>query len=101
MRCSMPPRSVPAAGARRSERPGCGRPICQGPRCGCHRRRPGRGHAPSLSPPGVDARQAAVEQLPFDDSFFDALVAGFLLNHLARPFTGVAEMARVCRGLVA
>ncbi len=50
---------------------------------------------------GVDARQAGVEQLPFDDGRFDAVVAGFLLNHLARPVRGVAEMARVCRGRVA
>lgn len=50
---------------------------------------------------GIDARQAAVEDLPFDDASFDAVVAGFLLNHLARPLNGVAEMARVCRGVVA
>ena len=50
---------------------------------------------------GVDARQAGVEQLPFDDADFDAVVAGFLLNHLARPLKGLAEMARVCRGRVA
>ncbi|MDQ4132249.1 MAG: methyltransferase domain-containing protein [Actinomycetota bacterium] len=50
---------------------------------------------------GVDARQAAVEQLPFDDAEFDAVVAGFLLNHLARPLSGSAEMTRVCRGAVA
>jgi len=50
---------------------------------------------------GIDARQAGVEQLPFDASEFDAVVAGFLLNHLARPSQGIAEMARVCRGSVA
>jgi len=50
---------------------------------------------------GVDARQADVEQLPFDDARFDAVVAGFLLNHLPRPGKGVAEMVRVCRGPVA
>lgn len=50
---------------------------------------------------GIDARQAAVEQLPFDDGSFDAVVAGFLLNHLARPLRGAAEMARVCRGRMA
>ncbi len=50
---------------------------------------------------GLDARQAAVEHLPFDDAHFDAVVAGFLLNHLARPRKGIAEMARVCRGAVA
>jgi SAM-dependent methyltransferase len=50
---------------------------------------------------GVDARRAAVEELPFGDGSFDAVVAGFLVNHLARPATGIAEMARVCRGVVA
>ena len=50
---------------------------------------------------GVDARQAGVEQLPFNQGEFDAVVAGFLLNHLARPVEGVSEMARVCRGRVA
>ncbi len=50
---------------------------------------------------GVDARQADVDQLPFDDGTFDAVVAGFLLNHLARPATGIVELARVCRGRLA
>jgi len=50
---------------------------------------------------GIDARQAGVEQLPFADAAFDAVVAGFLLNHLARPATAVAELARVCRRRVA
>jgi SAM-dependent methyltransferase len=46
---------------------------------------------------GVDAVVAPVEQLPFDDECFDAVVAGFLLNHLARPAAGVASLARVLR----
>lgn len=50
---------------------------------------------------GLDARQARAEDLPFEDGAFDAVVAGFLLNHMARPVTGVAELARVCRGRVA
>ncbi len=50
---------------------------------------------------GVDARQADVDQLPFDDGTFDAVVAGFLLNHLARPATGIVELVRVCRGRLA
>ncbi len=50
---------------------------------------------------GIDARQASVEQLPFDDGTFDAVVAGFLLNHLSRPAKGIGELARVCRGPVA
>jgi len=49
----------------------------------------------------IDARQASVEQLPFDDAQFDAVVAGFLLNHLGRPAKGLGELARVCRGRVA
>lgn len=50
---------------------------------------------------GIDARQAAADRLPFHDGAFDAVVAGFLVNHLARPTETVAEMARVCRGRVA
>jgi ubiquinone/menaquinone biosynthesis C-methylase UbiE len=34
---------------------------------------------------GVDAFVAEVESLPFEDGAFDAVVAGYLLNHLARP----------------
>jgi SAM-dependent methyltransferase len=50
---------------------------------------------------GLDARRATAEHLPFDDASFDAVVAGFLLNHLARPEEGMGELARVCRGRVA
>ena len=50
---------------------------------------------------GIDARQARVEELPFEDEAFDAVVAGFLLNHMARPEAGVAEMVRACRGRLA
>ena len=50
---------------------------------------------------GLDARVASADALPFDDGAFEAVVAGFLLNHLARPESAVAEMARVCRGRVA
>ena len=50
---------------------------------------------------GLDARQAGAEQLPFDDGEFDAVVAGFLLNHLPRPVAAVVELARVCRGRLA
>lgn len=45
---------------------------------------------------GLDARRAGAEELPFDDDTFDAVVAGFLVNHLARADAGVAELARVC-----
>ena len=50
---------------------------------------------------GLDARQARAEDLPFENGAFDAVVAGFLLNHMARPEAGVAELARVCRGRLA
>ena len=50
---------------------------------------------------GLDARRAPAEELPFDDAAFDAVVAGFLVNHLARPREGVDEMARVCRARLA
>lgn len=50
---------------------------------------------------GVDARRAGAEQLPFDDAAFDAVVAGFLVNHLAHPVAALAELGRVCRGRVA
>lgn len=50
---------------------------------------------------GIDARQARAEDLPFEDGAFDAVVAGFLVNHMARPEPGVAELGRVCRGRVA
>ncbi len=50
---------------------------------------------------GLGARQACAEHLPFDDGAFGAVVAGFLLNHLARPEEGVAELARVCWGRIA
>lgn len=44
---------------------------------------------------GVDALQAGVETLPYADDTFDAVVAGYLLNHLPRPGTAVSEMGRV------
>lgn len=50
---------------------------------------------------GLDARQASADQLPFEPGAFDAVVAGFLINHLPRPLDGIAELARVCKGRVA
>lgn len=50
---------------------------------------------------GVDARPATAEALPFEDEAFDAVVANFLLNHLAHPESSVAELVRVCQGRVA
>lgn len=46
---------------------------------------------------GVDAVASCVERLPFRDASYDAAVAGYLLNHLARPEAAVAELARVLR----
>ncbi len=46
---------------------------------------------------GVDAVTAPVEQLPYDDACFDAVVAGYLLNHLPRPQAAVTSLARVLR----
>lgn len=44
---------------------------------------------------GAEVLWASAEALPFEDGSFHAVVAGFLLNHLARPIVGVREMARV------
>lgn len=46
---------------------------------------------------GVDAHVAPVEELPFEDGCFDAVVGNFLLNHLPRPSAAVASMGRVLR----
>ena len=46
---------------------------------------------------GVDAVCAPVEQLPWEDGTFDAVVANYVLNHLPRPSRAVASMARVLR----
>lgn len=45
--------------------------------------------------PDLEVRQAAVEQLGLPDAAYDAVVGGFVLNHLARPERGVAELVRV------
>ncbi|MCA1692082.1 MAG: class I SAM-dependent methyltransferase [Actinobacteria bacterium] len=50
---------------------------------------------------GLDARQARADQLPFETGAFEAVVAGFLINHLPRPVEGIAELARVCQARVA
>lgn len=44
-----------------------------------------------------DVRRAPADALPFPDGAFDAVVAGFLLNHLARPAAVLQELARVLR----
>lgn len=46
---------------------------------------------------GVDAQPADITDLPFADHTFDAVVAGYLLNHLPRPARAVGELARVLK----
>ena len=46
---------------------------------------------------GVEYRVADVTALPFDDGAFDAVRCERVLQHLADPDTGVAELARVTR----
>lgn len=50
---------------------------------------------------GLAVVLAGAERLPFADDAFDAVVAGFLLNHLARPPETVVELARVARKRIA
>jgi SAM-dependent methyltransferase len=45
--------------------------------------------------PGAEVHQAPAEDLGLPAASYDAVVAGFLLNHLARPEVGVAELVRV------
>ena len=53
--------------------------------------------------PGVDARRAAAEELPFPDGAFDAALAQLVVHFMAEPGAGIREMARVTRtdGVVA
>jgi SAM-dependent methyltransferase len=53
--------------------------------------------------PGVDVRVASAESLPFEDDSFDAAFAQLVVNFMADPHAGVAEMRRVTRpgGVVA
>jgi SAM-dependent methyltransferase len=45
--------------------------------------------------PGVDVRQAAAEELPFEDASFDAALAQLVVHFMADPVRGISEMARV------
>ncbi|MBG0563156.1 class I SAM-dependent methyltransferase [Actinoplanes aureus] len=45
--------------------------------------------------PAIEFHQAAAESLPFPAASFDAVVANFLLPHLADPSVAAAEAARV------
>jgi SAM-dependent methyltransferase len=53
--------------------------------------------------PGVDARQATAESLPFASGTFDAAIAQLVVHFMPDPVAGLAEMARVTRrgGVVA
>ena len=50
---------------------------------------------------GLDARQASADDLPFETGAFDAVVAGFVINHLPRPVEAIAELSRVRKARVA
>jgi SAM-dependent methyltransferase len=47
--------------------------------------------------PGIDARLAAAEELPFGDGEFDAALAQLVVNFMSDPDTGLGEMRRVTR----
>jgi SAM-dependent methyltransferase len=46
---------------------------------------------------GVDARVADVQDLPFDDDAFDAVLAAWMLYHVPSLDTALSEIARVLR----
>jgi SAM-dependent methyltransferase len=47
--------------------------------------------------PEIEFQQGDAEQLPFTDASFDAVVAGFVVNHLPCPERALAEFVRVAR----
>jgi SAM-dependent methyltransferase len=47
--------------------------------------------------PEIEFQQGDAERLSFADASFDAVVAGFVVNHLPRPESALAEFARVLR----
>ncbi|MBI5160591.1 MAG: class I SAM-dependent methyltransferase [Micrococcales bacterium] len=53
--------------------------------------------------PGLDARRASAEELPFADASVDAALAQLVVHFMPDPVAGLREMARVCRpgGVVA
>jgi SAM-dependent methyltransferase len=46
---------------------------------------------------GIEAVVAPIEALPYESATFDAVTAGYLLNHLPRPAEGIDSLARVLR----
>lgn len=53
--------------------------------------------------PGIDAREATAEDLPFDNRTFDVVMAQLVVHFMSDPIAGLAEMKRVARrgGVVA
>lgn len=47
--------------------------------------------------PTADVRRGTAEELPFEDSSFDAVIAQLVVNFLTDPEKGAEEMARVAR----
>ena len=47
--------------------------------------------------PAADVREATLPALPFADGEFDAVVANFVINHVADPAAAVRELRRVVR----
>ena len=47
--------------------------------------------------PGADVRQAAAEELPWQEGVFDTALAQLVVNFMRDPYAGVAEMRRVVR----
>jgi ubiquinone/menaquinone biosynthesis C-methylase UbiE len=50
-----------------------------------------------LKSPRVSLVAADLTRLPYPDAFFDAIVCGWVLEHLPDPQPGLAELARVMR----
>ncbi|WP_431958996.1 class I SAM-dependent methyltransferase [Actinacidiphila sp. bgisy160] len=51
----------------------------------------------ALAVPSAEVLTAALPALPFEDGVFDAVVGNFVLNHVGRPRTALAELRRVVR----
>ncbi|WP_235560679.1 class I SAM-dependent methyltransferase [Microbacterium sp. Leaf320] len=49
---------------------------------------------------GIPVVEGALPQLPFHDGVFDAVVANFVLNHVAEPRRAARELARVSADVV-
>jgi SAM-dependent methyltransferase len=47
--------------------------------------------------PGLDVRLAQLQELPFPDAAFDAVVGNFVINHVGEPEVALGELRRVLR----